>query len=273
MSDMAEVGWSTGVRTSGSPILSVRGVSLGFGGISALTDVSFDLPKGAITGLIGPNGAGKTSLFNCVTGFYKPSAGEISLDGTSLVERRPDEIASLGITRTFQNLGLVEGLSVLENLLLGGYHRGRGGVVETILGLPRPRREERALHDEARELLHMLELEPFADQLAKGLPFGTMKRIELAKALMAQGRVLLLDEPANGLIHGEVVAFGELIQRIVRERDLSVLLVEHHMGLVMSTCSSVVVLDHGQVIAVGSPDEVQNNPAVIEAYLGAGARR
>lgn len=254
---------------SAAPVLSINNVSLTFGGIAALTDVTFTMSTGVVCGLIGPNGAGKTSLFNCITGFYAPRSGNIMFEGQSMVGRRPDEAAGLGIARTFQNIGLVKGLTVLDNVLTGAFHRSTSGFIPTLLGLPSVRRQEAALTTQALEILNELGLDSIAHHLAEGLPYGTLKRIELAKAIMSEPRLLLLDEPANGLIHDEVLELGEMIKKISTERSLSILLVEHHMGLVMSTCSEIVVMNFGQVVASGTPTQMQNHPAVIEAYLGA----
>jgi branched-chain amino acid transport system ATP-binding protein len=256
---------------AGRPILSVRDVQLRFGGVVALDRPSFDLETGEICGLIGPNGAGKTTLFNCISRIYQPDAGRIEFEGQDLLGKRVEDISSLGIARTFQNLGLFGSMTVLENVLVGGHQRTMRGFWPTALGLPGGRREERLERDRARAILDELDLTRVSDELADGLPFGTLKRVELARALMADPTMLLLDEPANGLNHGEVAELAETVRRIRDQRQLSVLLVEHHMGMVMSISDSVVVLNFGRVIASGSPETVKNDPAVIEAYLGAAA--
>lgn len=247
----------------------MHNVSLSFGGIQALTDVSFDLPKGVVGGLIGPNGAGKTSLFNCVTGFYAPSAGSIRFAGREVPRGRPASAAARGISRTFQNVGLVRGLSVEENILLGSYHRSGLGFAAAIAALPGVSRAEKSFRRETEALLDEFQLLDVRHELVQDLPFGSRKRIELARAIISRPRLLLLDEPANGLVQDEVAELGETIRRVVRDRHIDVLLVEHNMGLVMSTCEHIIVLNFGRVIAAGDPQAIQGDAAVIEAYLGA----
>jgi branched-chain amino acid transport system ATP-binding protein len=232
-------------------LLSVRGITVRFGGIVALDGVSFDVEHGHIAGLIGPNGAGKTTAFNVITRLYKPAEGELELGGKSLLRTPPHRIVSHGIARTFQNLNLFRSMSVLENVLLGGHARG-GDVGEP----------------EALDVLDYVGLRERAHQPAAALPYGTQKRVELARALMANPRLLLLDEPAGGLNHEEVEELGAFIRQLRVDHGLTVLLVEHHMNLVMSVSDHVTVLSFGRTIAGGTPDQVRSDPAVIEAYLG-----
>jgi branched-chain amino acid transport system ATP-binding protein len=248
------------------PLLGVRGVSVAFGGLQALDEVSLEVREGEVLGLIGPNGAGKTTLFNVVCGFVRPSAGTITWQGRELARIRPNRLAGHGIARTLQGLGLFPHQSVLANVMVGADRHAKAGFVSAFLGLPASDRDERALRGRAMAVLTELGIADAAGRLPGTLPYGVQKRVSLARALVAEPRLLLLDEPASGLSEQEMHDLGELIRHL-RGR-MAVMLVEHHMDLVMAVCERIAVLDFGRLIATGTPDEVRGHPAVLDAYLG-----
>ena len=250
------------------PLLEVRDVAVRFGGIVALDSVSFAVEAGSIVGLIGPNGAGKTTLFNCLSRLYQCDRGEILFAGESLLAQPRHRIARLGIGRTFQNVALFGSMTVRDNVMAGAHCRSASGFFANALRLPRVPREEAALHSKTLHILGMLKLEKVAERRVSDLPFGTRKRIELGRALAAEPKLLLLDEPASGLNHEEVGELGALIRELRERLALTILLVEHHMSLVMSISERVVALNFGRVIAEGTPAEVRRHPDLIQAYLG-----
>ncbi len=250
------------------PLLAVRDLTVRFGGIVALDGVSFQVAPGQIVGLIGPNGAGKTTVFNCLSRLYTPERGSLEFEGRPLDGVPAHGISALGISRTFQNVALFPSLSVLQNVMVGVHCRSRGSFVASALRLPAVRSEEARIRARAHELVTFFGLEAVAAHPAVGLPFGTLKRVELARALAGSPRLLLLDEPAAGLNHEEVAALARLIRAIRSEHGVTILLVEHHMGLVMEVSDQVVVLDFGRKIAEGPPAAIQQHADVIRAYLG-----
>lgn len=249
-------------------ILEVSDIAVRFGGIIALDGVSFNVRRGIVQGLIGPNGAGKTTLFNCLSRLYIPNQGDIRFQGETILKSPPHHMAEVGIGRTFQNLALFKTMSVLDNVMIGGHARSKSDFLSNALRLPWVSREEEMLRDAAWELIDYLELNSVAHQQVGGLPFGTQKRVEMARALAAEPKLLLLDEPAGGLNHDEVNELGDLITQVRDDRDITVLLVEHHMSLVMRVSDQIVAIDFGRKIGEGTPEEIQQNQNVINAYLG-----
>ena len=248
-------------------VLKIKNISKQFGGISALTDVSFTINEGEIFGLIGPNGAGKTTMFNLVTNMFPPTSGEISFFDDEITGIKPYKITKKGICRTFQNIRLFSQMSVLENVLVGGHSRSRSGVLSGVLRTKSQRTEEERLHATARELLELVGLANYEDVISENLAYGQQRRLEIARALASNPKLLLLDEPAAGMNETETEELFFLIKK-VQERGITVLLIEHDMPLVMKLCDRIAVLNFGKKLAEGTPEEIQNNQAVIEAYLG-----
>ena len=250
-----------------NPVLAVRNLSLRFGGLVAVADMSFDVSEGEVLSLIGPNGAGKTSAFNAITGYIPASGGDIAYRGHKLLGLKPNQIADLGVVRTFQKTSVFAGQTALSNVLIGLHRRSRQTALAILLGLPSVRREERELADRAREILAFIGLEARAEELGGALPYGEQRLLEVAVALAAEPTLLLLDEPVSGMNASETQSFMALLAKI-RARGITILLVEHDMRMVMGVSDRVVVLNQGRIIANGQPSEIRRDPAVIAAYLG-----
>lgn len=253
------------------PILEVTNLTKKFGGLTANQDVTMNVEEGSITAVIGPNGAGKTTFFNMITGVYQPTSGDIKLEGKSLLGLKPDEVAKRGISRTFQNIRLFGEMSVIENVLVGMHTQLKTGLFGIFLNLPNTKQEELDAEKEAYRLLEHFELAPFLNEKACNLSYGAQRKLEIARALATKPKLILLDEPAAGMNPKETRELTEIIKKMGEEFNVSILLIEHDMKLVMEISEHIVVLDHGEKIAEGNPEEIRTNKKVIEAYLGSGA--
>ncbi|HHX94701.1 MAG TPA: ABC transporter ATP-binding protein [Clostridia bacterium] len=250
------------------PLLETQAITMRFGGVTAVNSLSIEVYPGEIVALIGPNGAGKTTAFNMITGVYTPTEGRIMFEGRDITGKRPDQITSLGIARTFQNIRLFKKLSVLENILIACHLRIRSNFFSASVRMPRYRKEEKVMREKADYLIEEFGLSRYKDEIASSLPYGLQRRLEIARALATEPHLLLLDEPAAGMNPKETEELTSFIREIKEKNDLTVFLIEHHMDLVMEISERIYVLDFGETIAKGTASEVQNNPRVIEAYLG-----
>lgn len=258
----------TQVQTDNAPVLEVRGLTQRFGGLTAVNDFNVELMPGKLTGLIGPNGAGKTTVFNLVSGFYQPTEGEILVNGKPTAGLKPHKVTSFGVARTFQNIRLWNDMTVLDNIRVAQHYWLGYGFFHSVVRSKRYKQREEEIAKEAQELLEVFDLQRFANEYPKNLPYGTQRKLEIARALSTHPQLLLLDEPAAGLNSADVKDLIRLVRWIYEKFDVSIWMIEHHMDVVMELCSQIKVIDFGQTIAEGTPDEIRNHPAVITAYLG-----